>query len=1215
MAVGQSTEADLQWVLQVVRARLWLIVLPALLGSALMLGLAVRETPLYASSTELLIQPRSTESLISGVANANDAVRNSQRVLATELKVLISDAVAERANKELGFTAKVSGSADPNSDILTVVAKDPDPKRAAKIATVFAEQYVNLRRDQSISDLKDAEKQLQAKVDDYEKQVAGLDTEIAVLSADPTGTSTAELQGKQNTRALISTQLQTYKTRIDAFQIDATLKSGGAKVINPAEVANVPVSPRPIRSTVLGFILGLMIGAGLALLIERLDDRIRNRDSLVEATGDLAVLALIPKLKSWKNKRQATVVSASEPMSMSAEAYRSLRTSLQFMGVDSPIRVIQVVSANPGEGKSTTASNLATVFAQGGQRVVVIDCDLRKPRMHEFFNVDNEFGLTTLAVGQSSVINSSAIVDDTNGLTLIPAGPKPPNPAELLASERFASALEVIKKHADVVILDSPPILAVTDPIIISRVADATIMVVKANSTHRKALHRAMEALNQANANVVGVVLNDVEESEGYHYGYGYGGYGGYTYGEKRTRKGGKGILLDPPTLRTTPPLTSVNGSLFDDVSKADATALSDFDLPSFPVTVPADAGAPVAKEATAAAVATSSAAPGGSDFDRPASGVPLATAAGVLPGVARKEVDVKAAEARAHQEALAAADALAVREAKAAARRLAEETRLAEEARAAELQKLADAKSAADARAAAEAKAAEEAKLAEVKATAEKAAADAKAKADAEAKAVAEKVGAEKAAADEAAAEKAVAEAKIAAELQAKADAEAKVAEEKAAAEKVAAEKAAAEKVAAEKAAAEKVAAEKAAAALQAKADAEAKVAAEKAAAEKVAAEKAVAEAKVAEEKAAAELQAKADAEAKAAAEEAAAELQATADAEAKVAAELQAKADAEVKAAADAEAKVAAELQAKAEAEAAAEAKAAEAKAAADKAAAMKKDLELKAADAKAKAEADAIAAEVQAAADAKVAAAKEADLRAVAEAKKLADNKWAKNAVAQSASSINGSESAATTTHVPGATWIAPVPSEDKSVSASTSNGTPSFREPIELPDNPNRVAKADFPKWVAPVAADGLAPTPKASSALGGSTASAAASSTDRASANTSVADDQITVVVDLTKNPGTVLSVTPATASPNAQKRADKSIEAQVAPGRDAADSASTMPIPIETPSAEAASTETTLAATTLEPAAESKSPAPSEPAHGKPRVPTKTELLLRRFRQ
>ena len=224
--------------------------------------------------------------------------------------------------------------------------------------------------------------------------------------------------------------------------------------------------------------------------------------------------------------RSYPLITESNPKSPISEAYKILRTNIQFSNLDTDIQTIMVTSAAMGEGKSTTSANLAVAYAQAGKKVLIIDADLRKPTQHHIFRVSNRVGLTSVLSHQSPL--GSALLDTTvEQLSIIPSGPIPPNPSEILASKRMSSMLDDLKSQFDIIIIDTPPTLAVTDAQIMAAQSDGVRMVVEAGTVKKEAAARAKAGLDMFGAKLLGVVLNNISSSsaEGYYY---------YYYGERK---------------------------------------------------------------------------------------------------------------------------------------------------------------------------------------------------------------------------------------------------------------------------------------------------------------------------------------------------------------------------------------------------------------------------------------------------------------------------------------------------------------------------------------------------------------------------------------------------------------------------------------------------------------------------------------------------------
>lgn len=284
----------------------------------------------------------------------------------------------------------------------------------------------------------------------------------------------------------------------------------------------------PIQRATRVVAAGVLLGLGVAALRNNLNDKLSSKET-VEQLGGAPVLALVPLVGSWKKRERAVLVSATDPTSPAAESYRSLRTSLQFLRHERQLRSLVITSPAAAEGKTSTVANLGALFAQAGERVVVISGDLRRPRLGQFFRVDEDTGLTSVLLGHRSLDDVIQQVAGHRNLWTLAAGPVTSNPAELLNSAAARDIFAALRTKFDLVLIDSPPVLPVTDAVVLSKAADATLLVVAAGQTKRGDLQRAAEKFEQVSAPVVGIVLNEVSKQAGYAYGYGYG-YGYQPY-------------------------------------------------------------------------------------------------------------------------------------------------------------------------------------------------------------------------------------------------------------------------------------------------------------------------------------------------------------------------------------------------------------------------------------------------------------------------------------------------------------------------------------------------------------------------------------------------------------------------------------------------------------------------------------------------------------
>jgi capsular exopolysaccharide synthesis family protein len=296
-----------------------------------------------------------------------------------------------------------------------------------------------------------------------------------------------------------------------------------ATVVSNAATPTAPVSPRPKINLALGVLVGLALGIGAAVLRESLDTTIKGAEDLSALTPS-PLLGIIPE---DSEARTSPLISA-EQGNLRAEAYRQVRTNLQFIDVERTVKSVVITSAIPDEGKSTTACNLAIAFARTGARVLLVEADLRRPKTADYLGIEGAVGLTNVLLGQVAV-GDVLQTWGTLPLKVLPSGPIPPNPSELLGSTPMIELIKLLGSHADIVILDAPPLLPVTDAAVLSTVCDGALIVARHGHTRRDQLTAASESINKVGGRVLGVILNRVpRRGSGTGYGYDYG-YGYYT--------------------------------------------------------------------------------------------------------------------------------------------------------------------------------------------------------------------------------------------------------------------------------------------------------------------------------------------------------------------------------------------------------------------------------------------------------------------------------------------------------------------------------------------------------------------------------------------------------------------------------------------------------------------------------------------------------------
>ncbi len=486
-------------------------------GAAFALSIAQR--PVYEAIAAVIIQPSVTQQILDpSTQNAPNAARN----ITTQVAVLQSRAVRDAAKRELGHTPDVSILSSDTSDVVNISARSTNGRRAAADANGYAAAYVAYRRQQTVDDVLQVGAQLKT-------NIAEIDARLPALRAGSPELTTAEQR-----RSFLQQQL-------DQLEVSTNLsQTGGTRILAKADLPSSPVTPQPIRNAAIALVLGLLLGVGLALLRDYFDDAITSREDLERAAEGLPVLGEIPRFGRWRRKDgpkkgRPSVVTFNAPTSRTAEAFRSLRTAVQFLGVDRKLCTIQVTSANADEGKTEVVVNLAVVCARAGLRVAIVCCDLRRPRVHEYFGFPNDVGLTSLILGTATLHEALRRVPDEPNLRLLSAGPPPPNPSELLGTSNARQVIASLEEIADLVLIDCPPVLPVSDALIVSGTVDATLLVASTKLSSRRTVRRTLEMLRSVDAPLLGAVLNMVDHNES------VAAYGPYGYVEPSERGSGGG--------------------------------------------------------------------------------------------------------------------------------------------------------------------------------------------------------------------------------------------------------------------------------------------------------------------------------------------------------------------------------------------------------------------------------------------------------------------------------------------------------------------------------------------------------------------------------------------------------------------------------------------------------------------------------------------------
>ncbi len=517
-------EIELREYLAPLRKWWWLIVLTTLVAGV----------SSYLATRQQVAEYRSTTTLMIGTAIEDPNPTSQQfstirQLAATYVDIAGRASVRNAAAEALGLpylSQAILVRQLNDTNFIDVIVTDTDPRRAQAVAEELARQLIlrspTGREDEDQVFANELLQDYAAQITETKNQIAAKQEELGqAIGAQEIAKIQAEISQMEVTLRTLSAD---YANLRSSTQQGAT---NTIQVIEPASLPRNPVKPNNMITILTAAGIGLVLSASAAYVLEYLDDTVRTPETLTRLT-QLPTLAGIAAIKSLDESKLVTI---SQPRSPTSEAFRVLRTAIQFSSVGEKNQVLLVTSATPGDGKSMISSNLAVVLAQAGHRVLLVDTDLRRPALHAVFGLPNKRGLTSMLLeyqGDEDDATMSGLVDNTiqdtqvDGLQVLACGPLPPNPSELLGSNKMRQLLNVLTSSYDFIILDSSPALSVTDAAVLGAQASGTLLVARAGKTQKELVRQAAERLRKVNARFIGCVLNSLEVKSG--------AYGMYLY-------------------------------------------------------------------------------------------------------------------------------------------------------------------------------------------------------------------------------------------------------------------------------------------------------------------------------------------------------------------------------------------------------------------------------------------------------------------------------------------------------------------------------------------------------------------------------------------------------------------------------------------------------------------------------------------------------------
>jgi polysaccharide biosynthesis transport protein len=491
----------------------WLIILAALLMGSTGYIISMQMVPIYQASTTLLINEAPSDK----TADYTN-ILTSERLASTYAQMLTKRPVFEDVINRLQLaltperlTGMVTVTPVRDTQLIDIDVESADPSLSAAVANalylVFSEQ---LKETQS--------SRYAASKDSLQTQVADTENEITDIRKAMLNAKTPEETSRLETRL---TQYQQIYTNLVASYEQVRMAEAqtlsNVVQIEKAIPPTVPIRPKPFQNTLIAAAIGLMLAVGGIFATDSLDDTVKSPDEI----NRVLKLPIMGTIARYEEPSDGRLITRAQPRSPITESFRALRTNVQYASVDRPLRTLIVTSPAPGDGKTTVTANLATVLAQGGRHVTVVDADLHRPRVHHVFNADLHPGLSTLFIKSDLHLNGHLQLTETERLHVIAAGELPPNPSELLGSNKMHDILDAILEQSDLVIFDTPPVLSVTDAVVLAPMVDGVLVVCRPGVTKMNALKYAIEQLRYVGANVVGVILNGIDDHSS-RYGYYY---------------------------------------------------------------------------------------------------------------------------------------------------------------------------------------------------------------------------------------------------------------------------------------------------------------------------------------------------------------------------------------------------------------------------------------------------------------------------------------------------------------------------------------------------------------------------------------------------------------------------------------------------------------------------------------------------------------------
>ncbi len=520
-------EVDLKHYFRVFRNKWWFLLLMTVIFAAIGFAYSQTAAPVYRASATLLID--------SSAASNNEGLgdlRADEVRAYTYSQLIVQRSVIEETIETLNLStgvgqlrSQITANPIPGTQLIRITVERDNPQTAAVVANTLGETFIKQFAEIQSANYAQLRDDLNQQLEELDSLIQETNEDIQDLRSSTDPDDIAERNRLQNIQAQYRQSFATVFQSYEQVRLSEFNSTTNVAISEEAIVPGAPVWPQTRLIMIVATVTGLILAAVIVLFQDYLDDSIKSAE-FIQNHFDLPVIAQIGHFDA----KQQPLVTYHHPRSPSAEAFRNMRMNLKYLAVDHNLKTILVTSANESEGKSTVAANLAIVLARGGQETILLDGDLRLPKVNRLFKLSNNRGFSEVFIDNNLSFEEVIQKSQIEGLSILTSGSPPPNPSELLDTKRAREIVSNLAEQTDIVVIDSPPLLAVTDAVALSQYVDGVILMVRVASTKAGMLKTAIERLRRVDANLLGILMIDIDGKAAAYddYYFSYGEYSAY---------------------------------------------------------------------------------------------------------------------------------------------------------------------------------------------------------------------------------------------------------------------------------------------------------------------------------------------------------------------------------------------------------------------------------------------------------------------------------------------------------------------------------------------------------------------------------------------------------------------------------------------------------------------------------------------------------------